>query len=280
MSSLGQSLAQLFVALGDAIHAAYYYVLYLPIVNALIALEQVVRASIPTLPAYALAIVLLALLIQAVLTPVTRRQLRASMIMQGLAQQLQALQRRYKGQPQELMAAQQALYRTLGINPFTGCLPLLLQLPFLFVLNDVLRAVLLTRPGEMAAQHLARINSEIYPFIPRLDALPGTTFLWTNLATPDQLLILPILAALCAFLQLRLASQRGQRTANAALGPNRVVSTQQFIMPALTFAICLTIPSGVALYLALWMAANLLQQCFMPRAFPPADFAPDPGLVL
>jgi hypothetical protein len=45
MSSLGQSLVQLFVALGDAIHAAYYYVLYLPIFNALIALDEAVHAS-------------------------------------------------------------------------------------------------------------------------------------------------------------------------------------------------------------------------------------------
>lgn len=279
MDSLGQFIHVLF----EPLSVVFHYAVYLPVFNALVALDEEIHAVLPALPAYPIAILLLGLLVQAALTPVTRRQMRGSMAMQRLAPRLRELQRRYRGQPQELMAAQQALYRTQGISMYGGCLPLLLQLPLLLGVYSASQAVLLTQPGETAARHLARVNSEIYPFISHLNALPGTTFLWLNLAAPDHLLMLPLLAALCSFLQLRLARLRGERAArgtHGALGPIQALPLTEVIMPPVWFFVCLTITSGVSLYLALWIAANLVQQAFVTSIPPPVDMAPDAQFVL
>lgn len=87
----------------------------------------------------AIAIVILTLIIRTVLIPLYRRQLVNQRRMQLLAPELKELRRRYKDRT-ERMAAEQDFYRSRGVNPAGGCLPLVLQFIFLIPMYSVFSA--------------------------------------------------------------------------------------------------------------------------------------------
>ncbi len=99
---------------------------------------------------YGWAIILLTLAVKLVLHPLTRKQLRSMKEMQKLQPQLQALQRKFRDEPERLNREIMDLYRAHGVNPFGGCLPMLLQMPVLFALYRVLSdpAHFVSRAGE------------------------------------------------------------------------------------------------------------------------------------
>jgi YidC/Oxa1 family membrane protein insertase len=249
---IGGFFGQLFGPIGSLFH----YVFFLPVFNVLMLIYHVI-------PNFAISIVLLTLLIRCALIPLTRAQLKSSKAMQELQPQLKELQAKYRSDPQRLMAEQQALYKANGVNPVQGCLPLLIQLPFLYALYYSFFAVL--DPHKTPAQQLSTINSNIYPFLPHLTTPPDLHFLWMNLALPDPYHILPVIAAVLTFLQLRMAmpyrpkAQRGGQQDAVT----QSTSLMQYIMPAFTLFIGLSFPSGLALYWCVTTLFSAVQQYFI-----------------
>jgi YidC/Oxa1 family membrane protein insertase len=84
------------------------------------------------------AIVVLTLIVRSVLIPLYRKQLVSQRRMQLIQPELREIQRRYKGDAMKVRVAQQELFKERGISPFAGCLPLLLQLPLLFIMYSVI----------------------------------------------------------------------------------------------------------------------------------------------
>jgi YidC/Oxa1 family membrane protein insertase len=89
--------------------------------------------------AIAWAIVVLTLVVRAVLIPLYRKQLVSQRRMQLLQPELKEIQRRFKGDSMKVRLAQQELMRERGVNALAGCLPLLLQLPLLFIMYSVIQ---------------------------------------------------------------------------------------------------------------------------------------------
>jgi YidC/Oxa1 family membrane protein insertase len=85
------------------------------------------------------AIVVLTLLVRAVLIPLFRAQLVSQRRIQMLQPEMREIQKRYKGDRLKQQQAQQELYKERGVNPLSGCLPLLLQLPLLFIMYSVIQ---------------------------------------------------------------------------------------------------------------------------------------------
>ena len=90
-------------------------------------------------PNYALAIIILTVLIRLLLLPFGFKQIKSMQHMQALQPELKQLQKKYKNNKQKLQEEQMQLYREAGVNPLGGCLPLLLTLPFLFAMYAVIR---------------------------------------------------------------------------------------------------------------------------------------------
>jgi YidC/Oxa1 family membrane protein insertase len=111
-------------------------------------------------------IIILSLVIYLLLYPLTLKQMRSMKKMQALQPRIQELQKACKDNPQKLNKEIMELYREQKVNPFSGCLPLVLQIPIFFALYQVLiRSV----------------------------ALKGAHFLWIkDLSSPDRLFILPV----------------------------------------------------------------------------------------
>lgn len=86
-----------------------------------------------------IAIVLLTIVIRIPLIPLFRRQTVSMRSTQLLAPQVREIQKRHKGDRQRIFEETQALYRANGVSQFSGCLPILLQMPLLFVMYQVIR---------------------------------------------------------------------------------------------------------------------------------------------
>ena len=91
------------------------------------------------IPNYGVAIIILTLMVNLVLFPLTLKQTRSMKAMQELQPEIKRLQKEYKADRQELNEQLMALYKERGVNPAAGCLPLLLQMPVWFALFSVLR---------------------------------------------------------------------------------------------------------------------------------------------
>ena len=94
-------------------------------------------------PNYAIAIVMLTVVIMGALTPFTIKSTKSMMAMQKLQPEIKKLQQKYKGPEnrQLLNEEMMKLYREEGANPIGGCLPVLLQAPFLFILYSVIKGL-------------------------------------------------------------------------------------------------------------------------------------------
>jgi len=261
VGSILQALGELLKPIGDLFH----YLFYLPIFNILMGVYMLVHS-------YALAIIVLTLLIRVALIPLTRAQLKSQQEMQKLAPELNRLKQQHRNDPQGMMQAQQALYREHGVSPAKGCLPLLVQMPFLYALYYSFYTVL---SAHSPAAMLKAINNDLYPFMPHLTltTLPNTHFLWANLAAPDPLHIFPILAAILTFLQLRMAMPvkkpqvRGAQVDSTAQATATATNTMQYMMPAITLFIGLGFPAGLAMYWCVSTLFSAVQQYFINGNF-------------
>jgi YidC/Oxa1 family membrane protein insertase len=188
---------------------------------------------------YGWAIIFLTLAVRIVLMPISIQQLRSMRRMQLLSPEMQRLRERYKNEPQKLNQATMELFREAKVNPLAGCLPSLLQLPFLWGLYTALERYNYHHSG----------------------------FLWlASLGKPDPFYILPLLTGLSTFLSMRVANPTTTMTTTDR--------SQQLItyilMPAFLAYIVLRLPSGVALY---WVMSNLFtvaqQWLIVGRTRPP-----------
>ena len=247
MGSAFSGLGSFFGTLFEPITTVFHWVFFLPVFNILILIYHGVGN-------FALAIVLLTLLIRGALFPLTRRQLSSTRKMQELQPRLKALQAQHRGDPQAAMAAQQALYKEHGVSMYGGCLPLVIQMPFLYALFYSFESVL-----SKSGSALQTVNEQIYPFLPKLTHLPATNFLWTDLATPDKLYILPVLAGILTFIQMRMAMP--VRRPGAPSDPTaQTTQTMQYIMPLFTIFIGTRFPAGLALYWTVSTGFSAVQQ--------------------
>ena len=169
---------------------------------------------------YGIAIILLTILIKLVLYPLTIKQINSMREMAKIQPLIKELQQKYKGNPQELNKKTMELYKEHGVNPFGGCLPLLIQLPILWILFRLLNG---------------------YNF-------GGAKFLglW-DLSKPDPLYILPVLIAILSFLQQKVMSPGMEESSQ-----NKMML---ILMPLFIGYISIKLPTGVVLY---WGISSLL----------------------
>ena len=96
-----------------------------------------------------IAIIVMTLIVRAALIPLFRRQIVSMKRTQILQPELKELQKRYKGDRARFSQAQMELYKERGVNPASGCLPMLLQLPLLLIIYQVISQGL-TNPDPTA----------------------------------------------------------------------------------------------------------------------------------
>jgi YidC/Oxa1 family membrane protein insertase len=234
----------------------FNYIITLPIFNVLMLLYHLFGSM-------ALSIIVLTLIVRLALFPLTLRQLKSTKATQAIQPLIADVRKKYKDQ-KEQYAAMQAIYKEYGVNPVAGCLPLLIQLPVLYGLFFALREALNT--GNLPpAQYLISLNQSIYPFLPKFIIPPDPYMIWfggpINLGHPDPTHILPILAALATFLQLRMSQPRTRTGSKDAM--TQQMAIMQYIMPLVTLFFAWTFPAGLALYWTTTSVFSMVQQYFV-----------------
>ena len=226
------------------------------------------------IPNYAIAIALLTILIMAVLTPLTVKSTKSMIAMQSMQPEIKKLQQKYKGAEnreqlnQELMR----LYKEQGINPAGGCIPMLLQMPFLIVLYDIIRGITNTvarghqytvgstgktltchaavcaapryiPTDSRMAHNLVANHGAMYSFGMNLALKPFSHHSSPAAAIPFFALV--AIAVVLQFIQMRQMNSRNPSAAQA----NPQMQTIQKIMPIFFAYIYFLIPAAVVIYM-------------------------------
>ncbi len=210
-----------------------------------------------------LSIIVLTLFIRLLLFPLTLKQLKSTKATQAIQPLIADVRKKYSKDQKAQYEAIQAIYKEYGVNPASGCLPLLIQLPVLYGLFFALNTVLRT-------PNFANINHTIYPFLPHFSTLPNVNLDWftflnphwyISLGNPDPTHILPVLAGLATFIQLRMSQPKTASAAKDAM--SQQMQLMQFVMPFVTFFFALNFPAGLALYWTTTSLFSMVQQYFV-----------------
>src|SRR5213082_2746027 len=111
-------------------------------------------------PSYGGAIALLTLAIMLLLTPLSIKSTRSMIKMQRLQPEMKKLQQQYKGDREALNREMMAFYQANNVNPFSSCLPMLLQMPVFFVLYRILHGLTQTdKSGNFKPRYLDHSSS-------------------------------------------------------------------------------------------------------------------------
>lgn len=207
---------------------------------------------------FGLAIIVLTLIIKLILFPLTLQNLKSMKAMQALQPELQKIRKQYAKDQQAQLQKTQALYKEYGVNPAAGCLPMLVQLPVLYGLFYAIRALFGTKDVHV-------INSMLYPFVAHFTAFPDTNLRWftfinphwyISLAQPDPTHVLPILAGLATFIQLRMSQPKTAANTSTNDPSAQSMKMMQYMMPIITVVFGWTFAAGLAVY---WTTSSLFQ---------------------
>ena len=212
----------------DAMHIAYwswFEFIARPIARFLVWLGKLIGN-------YGIAIILLTLLVRALLWPLVQKSNNSMRKMQKIQPKMKELREKYKDDQQELSMRMMELYRTEGVNPLGGCLPMLLQIPIFFAMYSVFDSAV---------------------------ELRHVSFLWAkDLAQPDgigpvifglQLHPLIIIMTILMVVQQKMT-------------PSQMEPMQQKIMmavPIIMLVMLYWLPSGLTLYWTISQAVSIIQ---------------------
>lgn len=203
---------------------------------------------------WAFSIILLTVALRIMLYPLNAWSTKSMVKMQQISPQVTAIQERYKKDPKKAQVEIMNLYREAGVNPVSGCLPLLIQMPFLIGMFDLLKSTFELRGASF-----------IPGWIDDLTA-PDVLFSW-NMPLPligNQFHLLPILLGVVMFLQ---------QTMMSTLPKDRSLWTdqqrqQRFMgnIMAVVFAVMFySFPSGLNIYWLSSMLLGMVQQYFTTK---------------
>ena len=186
---------------------------------------------------WGISIIILTVIINLALLPLRIASMKSALKMQKLQPQMKAIQEKYKKYPmrdprrQEMNTEIGALYKQEGVNPAGGCLPLLIQMPFLFAFYSMLGNAIELRQAP---------------------------FLWLrDLSSPDKFFVMPVLIVVSTYLVQKM-------TPNSGMDPKQQ-QMMTLMMPLMIGWFSFNLPSGLSVY---WIVGNIiaiLQQYIMNR---------------
>ena len=188
-------------------------------------------------PNWGWSIIILTLIINIVLLPLRLYQMKSALEMQRIQPQIQAIQAKYKKYPMrdprrsEMNQEISGLYKEHKVNPASGCLPLLVQMPFLWA---------------------------FYQMLSQANELRHARFYWLHdLSSPDHMLVLPILIVLTTLLMQKLTPQAGVSKEQQRM--------MNLMMPLMLGFFSYSVASGLGIYWAVGTIVGIVQQWVMNR---------------
>ncbi len=200
------------------------------------------------IPNYGIAIILLTLLTKLVFLPLTFKSSEATARMQSLNPKMAEIRERYKGKPEKMNQEIAALYKREKVNPISGCLPLLLQIPIFFALYSLLNDYFELRgalfiPGWIPDLSIPESVLDFGFTIPLVN--------WTALR------VLPLLMLATQFLQTKFTQPTDATQSGAQM------KLFSYVLPAVFLFILYDMPSGLVLYWTVQNVLSIFQQLYI-----------------
>jgi len=243
---------------------------------------------------YGLSIIIFTVFLKIVLFPISLKQQKNSMAMVRLKPYQDELMRKYGSNRQRYSEELQKLYQREGYNPMSSCLPMLLQMPLLFMMYTIIRRPLTFMAGwsltdiwtkavaefgttvtdkgvtildkmgslQITAENFNRYESQI---LSHMEHPPlNTDFLGLNMAQVPQevwntsaflILLIPALSGLTSYLLSYLSQKMSPAQQAAENAGGGNSKMMTIIMPIMSLWISFTVPAGLGLY---WLMSNIL----------------------
>lgn len=217
---------------------------------------------------FGLAIILFTILIRIVTWPLNAQQLKGAAAMQELQndKDWQAIQKKYAKDKEKLAQEQMRVYREKGINPFSSCLPTLIQFPIIIALYQSIIRALASTPLD-----LLKLSRSLYPFLDVTNLIPlNSHFLWMNLGQPESVVIfglaiptLAVVVAITTYIQSKLTMPTSTTPGDQSAAMSGMMS---IYMPLLLGYFALTFASGLSVYFITSNVLGIVQYAMQGKA--------------
>jgi YidC/Oxa1 family membrane protein insertase len=226
---------------------------------------------------FGIAIILFTLLVRLMTHPLMVSQIKSSASMQDFQKNPRWIeaQDKYKDDREKLALEQMAIYKELGINPLSSCLPMLIQFPIIIGLYQAVIQSMVNSPLD-----LLRLVRHVYPWAASI--LPGmdintliplnNRFLWMNMGQPEKLLIpglpvdipvLAILVVITTYIQSKLITPPTTSTKDPS---GQMAGMMNLYMPIFMGWMAWTQASGLSLYFIVSNIVGILQYTLLGQA--------------
>jgi YidC/Oxa1 family membrane protein insertase len=230
-------------------------------------------------PNYIFAIAALTVVIMGILTPLTVKSTKSMISMQRLQPEIKKLQQKYKGPEnrQLLNEEMMKLYREEGVNPVGGCLPLMLQMPFLFILYSTIKGLAFTvtsksgkitpepryiPKGSKIYENLIHSGGHINVWGMDLSLHPFPISAHGSWVAAIPFFLFVAAAVFLQYFQMAQINNRNKKTGQPMPSQQQ---TMQRIMPIIFAYFYLVIPAAVVIYMIISTGIRIITQDIMFR---------------
>ena len=217
--------------------------LYNPLLNILLLLYRYLPGH-----DFGIAVIVLTILIRIILYPLGNQAIRSQKVLQELQPKLQEIQGKYKNDRENQAKATMELYKKEKVNPFSGCFPLIIQLPILIALYRVFWIGL-----QPEAQTF------LYSFVPHPGQINPMFLGIINLSQPSPLLA--VFAGIFQFIQSKMVSSPAITPHKKGSDFSGMMQKQMlYFFPVFTILILWRFPAALAIYWIVTTVFSILQQ--------------------
>ncbi len=210
-----------------------------PLTNVLIVISHAFGGN------FGVSIVILTILVNLALLPLTLSQIRSSKKMMELQPKLAELQKKFAKDRQKLAQEQMKLYKESGVKPAGCALTMIIQMPVWFALYQSIMLALAAVP-----EGLLNLSRFLYPWDVVFSSIPMSPyFLGMDLATPN--IVLAILVGVAMWVQQKMSTMPTDDPRTSSQN-----SMMLWMMPLLFTFMSLSFPSGLALY---WVVNSIFR---------------------
>ncbi len=192
---------------------------------------------------WGVAIIVLTLLVKGLFYPLTQKSFRSQQEMKTLQPLMNEMKEKYKDDREMQAQEQMRLFKEHGVNPMSGCLPMVIQMPIWFALYSTL----------------------LYS----VDLYRSEFLVWQDLSSQDPFAVLPILVGVLMLAQQWMTPMTGVDPAQAKMFK---------LMPLIFIFIMFSLPSGLCLYITINSVLTIVQQWFIRKKYG-GDLVPATGVA-
>lgn len=243
-----------------------------PILNLLVLLYKVfLFIRVPG--AFGLAIVGLTVLIRILLHPFFKQQIETAKKMQDLKPHLDRLSLKHKKEPKILQQKQMELYQQAGINPASGCLFMIIQIPVFIALYNTLSLFLL---NGHAAKIIADINKVLYSSFLKIQTIDPWFFGYNLAMSPAKAgqwhyYLIPLVTGVLQYLQVQVSMpaqtpaatteivKEGEKKEDSGDFQKAMNTQMKFIFPLMIGWFSYSLPVGLSLYWNIFSLFSIMQ---------------------